>query len=77
MPHHIEGGDNVVASLVMLHQKVKVEVYVRSDRSRFEGVDSDKQRTSSGVHLMRHASKKIQNMDEQMSLLLRSNESEC
>ena len=29
MPHHIEEGDNAVASLVMLHQTVKVEVYVR------------------------------------------------
>jgi len=29
MPYHIEEGDNVVASLVMLRQTVKVEVYVR------------------------------------------------
>jgi len=42
----------------------------RSDTSRFESVDSDKEETSSDVHLLRHASKKIQNWDEQMILLL-------
>jgi len=41
-----------------------------SDTSHFERVDSDKQETSSDVHLVRHASKKIQNLDEQMILLL-------
>jgi len=31
--------------------------------------NSDKEATSPDVHLMRHASKKIQNLDEQMLLL--------
>jgi len=34
-----------------------------SNTSRFERVDSDKQGTLSDVHLMRHASRKIYNMD--------------
>ena len=29
MPHHIEDGDNVAASLVLLRQTVNLEVYVR------------------------------------------------
>jgi len=29
MPHHIEDGENVATSMVMLRQTVKVEVYVR------------------------------------------------
>jgi len=29
MPHHTEHGENVAASLVMLRQTVKMEVYVR------------------------------------------------
>jgi len=35
----------------------------RYPASRFQGVDSDKEGTSSDVHLMMHASKKIQNLD--------------
>jgi len=53
----------------MLSQIVKVELYVRKVICRFETVDSDKG-TSSDVHLMGHASKIVQNMDEQMILLL-------
>jgi len=40
-----------------------------SDISRFDSVDSEKAGTSSDVHLMRHASKNSQNLDEQMILL--------
>jgi len=78
MPHHTEEGDNVLASLAMLHQTLSQSgsLCTGSDASRFERVDSDKQGNSSGVHLMRHASKKIQNIEEQMVLLLRSHESE-
>jgi len=41
-----------------------------SDTSRFEIVVSDKEGTSSDVHLVRHASMNTQNVDEQMILLL-------
>jgi len=37
-----------------------------SDTSRLERVDSDKEGTSSDVHLMRHASKNTQNLVEEM-----------
>jgi len=37
-----------------------------SDTSRFESVDSDKKEPRRRVHLLRHASKKIQNLGEQM-----------
>jgi len=41
-----------------------------SDTNRFEAVDSDKKGTSSHVHLVRHATKNTQNVDEQIILLL-------
>jgi len=41
-----------------------------SDTSRFETVDSDEKETSSDVHLVRHATKNTQDVDEQIILLL-------
>jgi len=68
MPHHTEDGDNVRSYHVT--PESQVEVYVRgSDTSRFESVDSDKQGTSSDVHLMTHAGREIQNLDEKIFLL--------
>jgi len=59
------------ASLVMLRKIVEVEVYVPEViTSRLESVDSDKEGTSWDMHLMRHASKKTKNLDEQIILLL-------
>jgi len=68
MPHHILDGDNVAASMVMLRQTVKVEVYVREviQTRNLVRCSSDEAREQ-----------KIQNMDEQMILLRRSHESEC
>jgi len=46
--------------------------------SRFVSVGSDKEGSRRMVHLTRHASKKIQNLDERMILLLsKCHESEC
>ena len=57
MPHHIEDGDKIVG---------RQPSHVKPDSQsgslctevicRFETVDSDKEGTSSDVHLMRHAS---------------------
>jgi len=49
----------------MLRQIVEVEVYVREVIyiSLYENVESDKEPRRL-LHLMRHASKKIQNLDE-------------
>jgi len=55
----------------MLRKIVEVEVYVPEViTSRLESVDSDKEGTSWDMHLMRHASKKTKNLDEQIILLL-------
>jgi len=55
----------------MLRQTVKVEVYVREVISVVSKVlFLTKKQPRRMVHLMRHASKKIQNLDEQMILLL-------
>ena len=63
MPHHIRDGDNVVCSQPghVTPDNQSRSLSPRSDTSRFESVDSDKAGTSSDVHLLRHASKKIQN----------------
>jgi len=71
MPHHIQDGDNVVCSQPghVTPDNQSGSLSTRSDTSRFGSVDSDKEGISSDVHLLRHASKKIQNWDEQMILL--------
>jgi len=72
VPHHIQDGDNVVCSQpghVTPDGQIR-SLSARSDTSRFESVDSDKEGTSSDVHLLRHASKNTQNLDEQMIVLL-------
>jgi len=71
MTHHIEDGDNIIGRQPS-HVKPDSQsgsLCTASDTSRFESVDSDKEGTSSDVHLMRHACKIIQKMDEQITLL--------
>jgi len=72
MPHHIQEDDNAVCSQPghVTPDNQSGSLSTRIDTSCFESVDSDKEGTSSDVHLLRHASKKIQNSDEQMILLL-------
>jgi len=71
MPHHIEDGDNASSQTCHFASSSQSRsLCTGSDTSCFESVDSDKEGTSSDVHLMRHASKKIQNLDERMILLL-------
>jgi len=72
MPHHIQDGYNVVCSQPshVTPDNQSGSLSTRRDTSRFESVDSDKEGTSSDLHLLRHASKKIQNWDKQMILLL-------
>jgi len=79
MPHHIKDGDNVGSQPGhVTPDSQSGSLCMGSDTSRFESVDSDKEGTSSDMHLMRHASKKIQNLGEQMILLLSQvHESEC
>jgi len=72
MPHHIQDGDNLVCSQSghVTPDDQSGSLSTRNDTGRFESIDSDKEGTSSNVHLSRHASKKIQNVDQQMILLL-------
>ena len=72
MPHHIEDGNNVGSTQPghVTPDSQNVSLCTRSDTSRFENVDSNKDGTLSDVHLIRHASKKFQNWYEQMILLL-------
>jgi len=73
MPHHIEDGDNVAANMVMLRQTVKVEVYVPEViRTCWFWLTRNLVRCASGEA----CEQKIQNVDEQMILRLRSHESE-
>ena len=73
MPHHIQDGDNIVCSQPghVTPDNQSGSSYTRSDLSRFESIDSDKEGSSSDMHLLRQASKKIPNVDEQIILLLR------
>jgi len=71
MPHHIEDGvsaDSQPGHVTPESQSRRL--CTGSDTNRFESVDSDNEGTSSDVHLMRHASKNTQNVDEQIILLL-------
>jgi len=71
MPYHIQDGDIVDSQPGHVTPESKSgSLYTGSDTNRFESVDSDKKGTSSDMYLMRHAIKKIQNLDEQRILLL-------
>jgi len=68
--HHIEDDDSVDShpGHVTADSQSR-SLCTASDTSRFESVDSDKEGTSSDMHLMRHASMSTQILDEQMMLL--------
>ena len=67
MPHHIKDGDNVGSQPGhVTPDSQSGSLCMGSDTSRFESVDSDKKEPRRRVHLLRHASKKIQNLGEQM-----------
>ena len=71
MPYHIQDGDIVDSQPGHVTPESKSgSLCTGSDTDRFESVDSDKKGTSSDVYLMRNATKKIQNLDEQRILLL-------
>jgi len=71
MPHHIEDDDSVDSQPGRVTPDSQSRsLCTGSDASRFESVVSDKEGTSSDVHLMRHVSKNTHNLDEQMILLL-------
>jgi len=70
MRHHIENGDSVDSQPGhVTSDSQSRSLCTGRDTSRFESVDSDKEGTSSDVHLMRHATKNTQNLDEEMMLL--------
>jgi len=65
MAFHVEDGDNVGSQpghVTIDNQSGGVSAV--SDTSRLESVDSDKKEPRQMVHLLRHASKKIQNLDK-------------
>ena len=65
MPHPIEDGDNVGNQTCDVEPDSQSRsLCTGSDISRFGSVDSDKEGTSSHVHLVRHASMNTQNVDE-------------
>jgi len=71
MWHDIEDGDNADSQPDHVTPDSQIRsLCTGSDTSLFESVDSDKEETSSDVHLMRHASKNTQKFVEQMILLL-------
>jgi len=70
MRHHIEDDDTVDSQPgYVTPDSQSRSLCTGSDTSHFESVDSDLEGTSSDVHLMRHASKNTQNLDEKMMLL--------
>jgi len=72
MPHHLEDGYKVGTQPDHVTPGSQSgSLITGSDTSRSKVVIlTMKEGTSSNVHLMRHASKKIQNLDYQMILLL-------
>ena len=71
MPHHIEDGDNVGSQPGhVTPDSQSGSLCTGTDASSFQSADSDKEGASSDNASVRHASKKIQNLDEQMILLL-------